>query len=122
MTSYVPAGWPPAVHPPGSEDWEASAVAWLLDVLPPGYREQRAVQRYPIGLAAVARHHMDACVAGARQGYRAIRTELRAFLSSDEIDAVLAAYRAEGVKLVTTARAVDLVEQALRGDVVVIRF
>jgi hypothetical protein len=28
---YLPAGWPEAVAPPGAEDWEATAVAWLLD-------------------------------------------------------------------------------------------
>lgn len=31
---YVPPGWPDAVAPPGSEDWEASAAAWLLELIP----------------------------------------------------------------------------------------
>lgn len=81
MVSYVAAGWPSAVHPPGSEHFEASAVAWLLDVLPAGYREQERVQRYPIGLAVIARHHAEACLDGARQGYRTIRSELHAHFS-----------------------------------------
>jgi hypothetical protein len=31
---YLPAGWPDGVAPPGAEDWEASAVAWLVDAVP----------------------------------------------------------------------------------------
>jgi hypothetical protein len=31
---YLPAGWPEGVAPPGAEDWEATAVAWLLDSVP----------------------------------------------------------------------------------------
>jgi hypothetical protein len=27
----VPRGWPTEVSPPGSDDWEAIAAAWLLD-------------------------------------------------------------------------------------------
>jgi hypothetical protein len=36
MASYLPPDWPPVVLPPGSDDFELSAVAWLLDVLPMG--------------------------------------------------------------------------------------
>jgi hypothetical protein len=119
MVSYVPAGWPSAVDPPGSDDFERSAVAWLLDVLPPGYREQQPIHRYPLALAVIARHHADACVEGARQGYRAIRAELPSRLPPHEIDAVLDAYKVEGAKLATTVRAVGLVERALRGEIFV---
>lgn len=119
MTAHVPAGWPPAVHPPGSEHFEASAVAWLLDVLPPGYREHQRVHRYPVGMAVIARHHTEACVEGARQGYRSIRSELSAYLSPADIDEVLAAYRLEGAKLATAARAAELVERALRSEGVI---
>jgi hypothetical protein len=119
MVSYVPVGWPPAVHPPGSEDFEASA-AWLLGILPPGYREHKRVHRYPAGMAAIARHHVEACLESARQGYRAIRAELDGRLPAGDVDEVLAAYRAEGAGLVTTARGVELVERALRGEIRVI--
>ena len=30
----VPTGWPDEVSPPGTPDWEAPAVAWLLDLVP----------------------------------------------------------------------------------------
>lgn len=116
MTSYRPPAWPPAVHPPGSKEFQASAVAWLLDVLPEGYRAHKRVHRYPIGLAVIARHHAEACLDGARDGYRSIRAELRGWLSPSEVEAVLAAYRTAGAKHVATARAVGLVVDALHRD------
>ena len=66
---YVPPGWPDAVSPPGSEDWEASAAAWLLDLIPE-YRLYPTVRRYPVVLAVIARHVLTGAVEGARQGYR----------------------------------------------------
>jgi len=76
MTAYMPPGWPTGVHPPGSEDFEASAVGWLLDIVPPGYRSHDVLRRYPVALATLARHHMAACVHGAPPGIpqRADRT------------------------------------------------
>jgi hypothetical protein len=116
MVAYLPPGWPTGVHPPGSEDFERTAVAWLLDVVPPDYRLHGVLQRHPIALATLARRHLAACVEGARQGYRTARTELGGVLPVSGLDAVLAAYRSEGRRLVTTACAADLVERALRGE------
>src|SRR5579859_4102967 len=116
MVHQLPPGWPPAVRPPGSEDFTPSAVAWLLDVLPEGYRQDKRVHRYPVGLAVIARHHSQACVSGARQGYRTLRAELGGRVPPREVDAVLAAYAAEGAKLAATARAAVLVEDALRAQ------
>jgi hypothetical protein len=117
MAAYVPPGWPTGVHPPGSTDFEVTAVAWLLDVVPPDYRLYGVLRRHPIALATMARHHVAACVQGARQGYRSARTELGGALPAHGVDAVLAAYRTEGRRLVDTERAVDLVGRALRGEV-----
>jgi hypothetical protein len=116
MAAYIPPGWPTGVHPPGSDDFEVTAVAWLLDVVPPDYRLHGVLRRYPAALAAMARHHTAACVEGARQGYRTARTELGEALPPHAIDAVLAAYRTEGRRLAATARAAILVERALRGE------
>jgi hypothetical protein len=115
MVAYLPPGWPTGVHPPGSEEFERTAVAWLLDVVPPDYRMHGVLRRHPVALATLARRHLAACVEGARQGYRTARTELGDVLPVSGLDAVLAAYRSEGSRLVTAARAADLVEQALRG-------
>jgi outer membrane biosynthesis protein TonB len=117
MGAYIPAGWPAGVHPPGSEDFESTAVGWLLDVVPPDYRLHGVLRRYPVALATMARYHSKACVEGARQGYRTARTELAGALPPHAIDTVLAAYRKEGARLAATAEAVDLVERALRGEV-----
>jgi hypothetical protein len=117
MAAYLPPGWPAGVHPPGSDGFEASAVSWLLDVVPPDYRLHGVLRRHPVALAAMARHHTSACVEGARDGYRTTRTELADAIPPHAIDAVLAAYRAEGRRLAATARAVVLVERALRGEV-----
>jgi hypothetical protein len=117
MGTYIPLGWPAGVHPPGSEEFESTAVGWLLDVVPPDYRLHGVLRRYPIALAAMARHHSKACVEGAREGYRTARTELAGVLPPHAIDTVLAVYRKEGARLAETARAVDMVERALRGEV-----
>ena len=117
MSTYIPPGWPAGVHPPGSEEFESTAVGWLLDVVPPDYRLHGVLRRYPSALAVMARHHAKASGAGARQGYRTARTELAGVLPPHAIDTILAAYRKEGARLAETARAVDLVERALRGEV-----
>jgi hypothetical protein len=117
MGAYIPPGWPAGVHPPGSEEFESTAVGGLLDVVPPDYRLHGVLRRYPVALAALARYHSKACVEGARQGYRTARTELAGALPPHAIDTVLAAYRKEGARLAATAQAVDLVERALRGEV-----
>jgi hypothetical protein len=115
MVAYLPPGWPTGVHPPGSEDFERTAVTWLLDVVPPDYRLHGVLRRHPVALATLARRHLAACVEGARQGYRTARTDLGGVLPVSGLDAVLAAYRTEGRRLVTAAHAANLVEQALRG-------
>jgi len=115
MVAYLPPGWPTGVHPPGSEDFERTAVTWLMDVVPPDYRLHGVLRRHPVALATLARRHLAACVEGARQGYRTARTELGGVLPVSGLDAVLAAYRTEGRRLVTAAHAANLVEQALRG-------
>ena len=117
MAAYVPPGWPSGVHPPGSEDFERTAVAWLLEVVPADYRLYGVLRRYPLALGAMAVHHADACVAGARSGYRVARSELGDVLPPHGLDAVLSAYRAEGRRLVGIARAATLVSRALRGEV-----
>lgn len=116
MASYVPPGWPTGVHPPGSQEFERTAVTWLLDVVPPDYRLYGVLRRYPLALATMAAHHTQACVEGARRGYRTARTELAGALPPHALDTVLAAYRAEGQRLVETVQAVELIAAALRGE------
>jgi hypothetical protein len=116
VAGFVPTGWPEAVHPPGAPGFEQTAVSWLLDVVPPDYRLHGVLVRHPIALAAVARHHLAACVEGARQGYRCARADLGKDLPPSGLTAVLAAYQAEGRRLVAAAKAADLLSRALRGE------
>jgi hypothetical protein len=117
VAAQLPDGWPAGVHPPGSEGFERTATAWLLDVVPPDYRLHGVLVRHPVALATLARHHASACVQGARQAYRSARADLGKELAPAAMAAVLDAYRAEGARLVATARAVELIERAIRESV-----
>ena len=116
MPASVPPGWPAGVQPPGSPEFERTAVTWLLDVVPPDYLLHGVLRRHPVALAALARHHLGACVEGARNGYRTARTELGPHLPPSAIEAVLTAYRSEGGRLAAAARAAGLIERALHGE------
>jgi hypothetical protein len=119
VTAFVPPGWPTGVQPPGSPEFERSAVAWLLEVLPSDYLLHGVLRRHPIALGSLARHHLTACVEGARNGYRTARSELGPHLPPGAVEAVLTVYRSEGKRLAHAARAADLIERALHGEVFV---
>jgi hypothetical protein len=102
------------VSPPGTDDWEATAAAWLLDLLPE-LREYPTMRRHPIVLAFHARHVLDGALEGARRGYRTTRSDLGALVPPDVTAAALGEFRAEGQRLSAVLRAVELVERALRG-------
>jgi hypothetical protein len=104
------------VQPPGSDEFEPSAVTWLLDVIPSDYQLHGVLRRHPIALASLARHHLTACVEGARNGYRTARSELGKDIPPGAVEAMLTMYRSEGVRLATAAKAADLVERALHGE------
>jgi hypothetical protein len=105
------------VHPPGSEEFERTAITWLLEVVPSDYLLHGVLRRHPIALATLAKHHLGACVEGARDGYRTARTELGPHLPPAAIEAVLTAYRNEGQRLAAAAKAADLLDRALHGEV-----
>jgi hypothetical protein len=110
---YVPAGWPEAVAPPSSDEFEATAVEWLLDLVPD--LRTHTVKRYPVAVTAIARHVTGGAAEGARAGYRTAWTELGTVLPPHAVDTVLAAYRDEGRRLVAAAKEAELVVRALRG-------
>lgn len=115
VTQQLPPDWPDGVQPPGTDGWEATAATWLLD-LAPEYRQHKTVCRHPVILAYIVRHLVHGSVAGARDGYRTIRTDLAEHAPPHAVDAALIACRDEGRRLAATGRAVELVERALRGD------
>ncbi|WP_131741270.1 hypothetical protein [Actinomadura roseirufa] len=115
MSTHVPPGWPAQVHPPGSERFEETALAWLLELVPPEYRRYGVLRRFPLALARMARHHVNASVDAAREGFRTARVDLGDVVPPHGIEAVLDTYRREGARLVALQHGVELVETALRG-------
>ena len=111
----VPPGWPEEVRPPGTQDWERSATAWLFDLCPPDYRAHDVLRNHPVVLARFAARHVAAAVEAARLGYSTTRDELRDVADPTTIAAALAAWERVGARLVRHQRAVWLVEEALRG-------
>jgi hypothetical protein len=112
----LPPGWPGQVRPPGTPDWEQSAVAWLFDQCPPDYRAYDVLRRHPLVLARFAASCLDGAVTAAATGLRTVRSELRERVPPEAVEAAVAAYEREGNRLKTARRAVDLVERALRGE------
>jgi hypothetical protein len=111
----APAGWPAQVRPPGAPDWERTAVGWLFDLCPPEYRSYDVLRRYPVVLARFAAGHVASAQDAARHGLATARAELREVVPPEAVEAAVAAYEREGLRLTMLVRAVDLVEEALRG-------
>jgi hypothetical protein len=115
MSAHLPPGWPAAVRPPGTPGWEGSALQWLLDLCPPDYRGYGVLQRHPLALAWLAGQH----VAGSRQACaRALATardQLADDLGPGALQQVLQTIEQEQARLIAAARAIGLIEQALRG-------
>lgn len=115
MTAAVPPGWPAGMHPPGTPEFEKQAVNWLLDLCPPDYRAYDVLRRFPLILARFAAGHLLAAIGAARAGIAGARADLSGLVPPAAIDAALAAYERELVRLTAASRAVDVVAQALRG-------
>jgi len=116
MATYVaPPGWPPQVRPPEAPDWEATAVAWLLDLCPPDYRRYTGLRRHVVVLARFAVLHVEANQAAVRRGLSEVRADLRDVASLEVVDAAVQTFQLEEARLLGVRRAVGLVEEALRG-------
>ena len=103
------------MHPPGTERFEDTAVAWLFDLVPPEYRRYGVLRRHPVALARMARQHVRACVEAAREGFRTARVDLGDVVPPHGVESILETYRREGARLVALLQGVELVETALRG-------
>ena len=111
----TPPGWPAAVRPPGAPDWEATAVAWLLDQCPPEYRGYPTLRRHPVVLARFTVLHVEASRAAVNQGLSEARGGLREVAAADVVDAAVQTWQREAARLIGVRRAAGLVEEALRG-------
>ena len=115
MTAELPPNWPVEVRPPGTPDWELSAVSWLYDYVPSEYRAYDVLRRYPVLLARLVGEQVEASLEAARAGWRTVRSDLRAELPPEAMEAAMQAYEREGRRLTELGRAVAVVNAALRG-------
>ncbi|MCW2783564.1 MAG: hypothetical protein JWP74_81 [Marmoricola sp.] len=111
----APPGWPATVRPAGAEDWERTAMNWLLDISPPEYRSYPALRRHPVILARFAVLHVESGQAACRRGLSEARGILRDVAGRGEIEAAIAVWESEDARLIGVRRAVGLIEEALRG-------
>ena len=111
---YVPPGWPAAVRPPGAEGWLRSATAFLLDQCPPEYRSHSVLLRHPVVLARFAAGFVASQLDATRNNLAGVRPGLGDVVEGGTIEAAVAVLQQEEARLVRVARAVGLVEQALR--------
>lgn len=115
-TAYTPPGWPPELPPPGAPGFQRRATGWLFDLCPPDYRAYEVLRTHPVLLARFAAGHLESAVDAANRGLATARAELRGLVPPTAVEAVVAVYEREGLRLRRTAAAVELVERALRGE------
>lgn len=118
---YVPAGWPDSVRPPGAPDWEATAVAYLLDRCPADYRGYPVLRRHPVVLARFAAQFVESQLRASQAGLAGVRTSLGDQVPPQVLESAAEAWQEQTAQLVRVRRAVALVEEALRGKVFIAR-
>ncbi|HEX6755019.1 MAG TPA: hypothetical protein VF109_03640 [Mycobacteriales bacterium] len=111
----LPPDWPAAVRPPDTEDWELSAVAWLLDLLPGEWRAHDVLRRHPVLLARLASRQLEGTLEATRDAWRTLRRDVRGQLPPDVVEAAMTAYETEGARFAARVREVAAVTQALAG-------
>jgi hypothetical protein len=112
---YLPPGWPEGVRPPGSQDWEVTAAAFLLDCCPADFRAYRVLRNHPVVLARFAAQFVEGQCRTAQEGLAGIRTSLTDHVPHQVVEAAAQAWLEQEARLARTRRAVGLVEEALRG-------
>jgi len=115
VPSYVPPGWPDRVRPPGAPDWEATAIAYLLDCCPADFRGYPVLRRHPVVLARFAAQFVEGQYVAARDGLAGVRVSLAEHVTSEVVDSAADVWLEQAARLARTRRAVTLLEEALRG-------
>ena len=113
----VPPWWPADVHRPGTPDWEHSAVAWLLDLVPGDWRGHGVLRRHPPLLARLAAGEVTASLEATRDGWRTLRRDAGRRVPPEVLEEVMAAYETQGARFRELTREIDAVRQALDGKV-----
>lgn len=106
--------WPCQVKPPGSYDWERSAVRWLRELVPARYAGYPALIRHPVLLARHAQLQVQQEIRVARTALQSARADLpRLGLPESVIEHTIKLYAAEIGQLQHIARSVRAVATAL---------
>jgi hypothetical protein len=109
--------WPCQVKPPGSYDWERSAVRWLRELVPARYAGYPALIRHPVLLARHAHLQVQQEIRVARTALQSARADLpRLGLPEAVIEHTIKLYAAEIGQLQHIARSVRAVTTALTDD------
>jgi hypothetical protein len=111
----APPGWPADVPAPDAPGWDRRATGWLFDQCPGELRGYDVLQRHPVLLAYVAVGQVDAALAAVRGSLARARADLRDDAPPEAVGELLDALQREEARLVSAARAVRLVAEALRG-------
>ncbi|WP_432563950.1 hypothetical protein [Kineococcus sp. SYSU DK003] len=121
-SGYVPPGWPAQVLPPAIEDWELSAVAWILGHGAPEWHlpEYETLRRHPLMLTWWFRQWAQANLQAARASWQGLR-EVQQAPDPDAHRRHLAAVTAVGRDLRAQAHAAELIERAMLGELFVPR-
>lgn len=114
--SEVPDWWPAEVQRPGTPDWERTATAWLLDLVPGDWRAHDVLRRHPLLLARLAAGEVAASLEATRAGWRTLRRDVGRNLPPEVVEEAMAAYETQGARLNRATRQVDAVRHALDGE------
>ncbi|MGW3953613.1 hypothetical protein ACWEKM_22475 [Streptomyces sp. NPDC004752] len=113
-TTRIGPDWPCQVKPPGSYDWERSAVKWLRELVPARYASYPALIRHPVLLARHAQIQVHHEIRVARTALQTARAELPPLgMPESVIEHTIKMYAAEVRQLQYIARSVRAVTEAL---------
>ncbi|WP_194793171.1 hypothetical protein [Raineyella fluvialis] len=101
--------------PPGVDDWERSAIAFLLDCCPADFRGYPVLRRHPVVLAQFAAQVVEAQVRASEEGLARARLSLRDQVEPQVVEEAVRTWREELVRLRTIRDGIGLVDDALRG-------
>lgn len=113
--AYLPKDWPAEVWPPGVEDWELSAISYLLDCCPADFRDYPVLRRHPVVLAQFATQVLEGQVEAGQRGLAGARLQLRDHVAPHVVEQAVQAWHREIERLRQRQRGVALVDDALRG-------
>lgn len=112
---FLPAGWPSGVLPPGVEDWEQTATAFLLDCCPADFRGYPVLRRHPVVLAQFAAQFVASQVRASEEGLARARLSLRDQVEPQVVEEAVRIWQEELVRLRAVREGINLVDDALRG-------